>query len=125
MGTPRLLIVDDEKIVRDLCQRVLEKLSCHLTIVGSRQEAFVEIAEGIFDLLITDLRLLDGDGIEVIEAFKKKSPEGRVIIMTGSPTPEHRLKRAADLGVREYVFKPFEMDEFVRIVRKTLGNDSF
>jgi CheY-like chemotaxis protein len=118
----KILLVEDEQIIQVLCRRLLNQTAYALDIVGSVQEAFKRIQSNPPDLLLTDLRLPDGDGIEVIRFLREISPKAKIIIITGSPTPEDRLGRLKDLKADDYISKPFEVDVLISAVQKALGS---
>lgn len=120
MCPKKILIVEDEEVIRRLCGRLLSKTERQLILVESVGEAFEVIKENQLDLLVTDLRLPDGHGVDVIKCFKAKFPEKKAIIITGSPTPEDRLSQIEGLDV-ECIFKPFEPPVLEAAVRKALG----
>lgn len=115
-----VLVVEDEEVIQNLCRRVMTRLGLRVRTVGTVREGLESIQNELPDLLVTDLRLPDGDGIDTVKAFRKKSPQGPVIIMSGSITPEERLKKAEGLNVLEYVSKPFELDVFESAVKKAI-----
>jgi DNA-binding NtrC family response regulator len=115
----KILLVEDEQIIRVLCRRLLGE-GYDLTMVDGVTEARRMILEKNWDLLITDLRLPDGDGIDVIEALRARDARCKVIIVTGSPTPEDRLMRIKEASVSHYINKPFEVDSLLEAVRGVL-----
>ncbi len=121
LKTKRILIVDDEEVIRRLLGRLFSNAPYDLVMAGSVQEGLAKVAEQDFHLLITDLRLPDGDGVTVIRRFKEKFPSSKVIIMTGSLTPEDRLTEVNDVPITECLSKPFELDVLRRVVMKAMG----
>ena len=121
MSRKNILVVEDEQVIQILCHRLLDRPPYDLALVGSVREAAGLIKDGPLDLLITDLRLPDGDGVEVIHHARQLHPDCKIIIITGSPTPEERFKKIQALPVTEYISKPFEVDIFVSAVRRALG----
>jgi len=120
MSPKKILIVEDEEVIRRLCGRLLSKAGRELLLVETVQEAFDAIKNNEWDLLVTDLRLPDGHGVDVILRFKEKFPDRKALIITGSPTPEDRLSQIESLYV-ECIFKPFEPPVLEAAVRKALG----
>jgi len=78
------------------------------------------LAVGVPDLLLTDLRLPDGHGLDVIRAYRHMAPGGKVLIITGSPMGDEHMKQVSDLGPHGLIAKPFETDELLAEVRKAL-----
>jgi DNA-binding NtrC family response regulator len=116
----KILILEDEGSIRKLCQRLLANWGYELTMVARVDEAFKSIDEKEFDLLITDLKLPDGNGSSVVQKFKMRFPNSKAIIMTGSITPnEDTLKELGDT-VLPYLLKPFQIEEFMQVVQSAL-----
>ena len=122
MAGKKVLVVEDEAIIQHLCRRILGGPGREVEIVSCVQDAFAVIRRGGLDLLITDLRLPDGDGIDVIQALRAKMPGCKIIIITGSPTPEERFDRIRHMEETEYISKPFEVEVLLSAVRKALGD---
>ena len=80
----KILLVEDEQIIQVLCRRLLGQMGFDLRVAGSVAEAGEAIKDYPPDLLITDLRLPDGDGVEVIMLLKERAADAKVIIVTGS-----------------------------------------
>lgn len=119
----KILIVEDEKVIQALCKRILIKMKYELVFAGGAQEASARIQESDdLDLLVTDMMLPDGDGIGVILRFREKYPRTKVLIITGSPTPESTLEPLKEMGFskEDVLCKPFEIKEFESAVRKCL-----
>lgn len=101
----RVLVVDDEEIVRQSCERALTDAGYAVRTAGSGREALRACRAEPFDVMLTDLRMPDMDGIEVIRAVAKEFPEVRVVIITGYPSRES-AEQAAKLGIFDYLEKP-------------------
>lgn len=122
MNPKKILIVEDEEIIRRLCGRLLSKAGREVILVETVRGAYDAIKNNPLDLLVTDLRLPDGHGVNVIKRFKEKFPEKNAIIITGSPTPEDHLTQIDELNI-ECIFKPFELPVLEAAVRKALENE--
>lgn len=120
MNPKKILLVEDEEVIRRLMKRVLLKSGHELTFGEGVQLANQLIQKNSFDLLITDLKLPDGTGVDVIEKFMKKFPDKNIIIVTGSPTPEDRLQHIKNFDELECIFKPFEPATLNEAVKKAL-----
>jgi two-component system response regulator PilR (NtrC family) len=119
----RILIVDDEQSMRDMLGILLRKEGLEVHTAGSRAEAADVLSQGTVDLVLTDVRLPDGDGIEVLRHVKAGSPETAVVVMTGYGTSETAVA-ARKLGAEAYILKPFDVDELRVVVRDALANRS-
>ena len=123
MNSKRILVVDDEVVIRTLCKRLLTKMGHDIAFAGGAKEAMEKIKSlDNLDLLVTDIKLPDGDGIQVIRGFRKKYPSTRVLIVTGSPSPEARPEELKEMGLstEDVLFKPFEIMEFESTICRCL-----
>ncbi|MFC1521523.1 response regulator [Elusimicrobiota bacterium] len=121
MAAKTILIVDDEEVVRQLCKRILEEDKYELVFAESVQEASEKIKSLHVDLLIVDMKLSDGDGIEVISKFRQKFSDTQIFIITGSFTPEDVLEQAAKFKVSHVLPKPFNITDLKMAVERALG----
>jgi len=117
----RILIVDDEQSMRDMLAILLKKEGLDVRTAGSRTEAARALAAGDVDLVLTDVRLPDGDGIEVLRHVKAATPATAVVVMTAYGTSETAVA-ARKLGAEAYILKPFDVDELRVVVRDALAN---
>ncbi len=115
----RVLVVDDEQSMRELLAIMLRKEGFEVVAAESRTVAAAVLAQGPVDLVITDVKLPDGDGIEILRHVKSASPETVVIVMTAYGTTETAVA-ALKLGAHDYLLKPFDVDELRIVVRNSL-----
>ena len=101
----RILVVDDEEIVRDSCKRTLTEAGYDVRTVESGHDALKACRAEKFDVMLTDLKMPDMDGIEVIRSVTKEFPELRVVVITGYPSHD-TANQAASLGISDYLEKP-------------------
>ena len=114
---PRILVVDDEIIVCESCQRILEEEGYEVEIALSGKEAFEKMKEHPHDLVITDLKMPGIDGMEVLKVVRKEYPDTIVIMITGFSTVETAVE-AMKQGAFDYIPKPFTPDEVSIVVKK-------
>ena len=117
----RILIVDDEQSMREMLAILLKKEGLDVRTAGSRAEAADALRRGPVDLVLTDVKLPDGDGIEILRHVKAASPETAVVVMTAYGTTETAVA-ARKLGAEAYILKPFDVDELRIVVRDALAN---
>jgi two-component system response regulator PilR (NtrC family) len=117
----RILVVDDEQSMREMLSIMLAKEGHEVLEADSRGQAATALARGPVDMVVTDVRLPDGDGIEILRHVKAASPETVVIVMTAFGTTDSAVA-ARKLGAEAYVFKPFDVDELRIVVRDSLAN---
>jgi DNA-binding response OmpR family regulator len=109
--TLRALILEDEKSIARMCSRVIQALGAQTDTAGTVAEADALIRGGRHDLLVCDMRLPDGAGLDVEGLFRERNRRGGVIVITGSLTSGHPLLE----GAREEIVvlsKPFELADF-------------
>ncbi|MFN0119603.1 MAG: sigma-54-dependent transcriptional regulator [Blastocatellia bacterium] len=115
----RLMVADDERSLRELLELVFKREGHQITSVANGREALAALAQGSFDLIITDVKMPDVTGIELLRAVREQSPETMVIMMTAFATI-NSAREAFKLGADDFIQKPFDVDEFRLIVRKAL-----
>ncbi len=118
-SSPRILVVDDELIVCESCQRILEEEGLEVETALSGIEAFAKMKENPFDIVITDLKMPGIDGMEVLRTLRKEYPDTIIIMITGFSTVETAVE-AMKLGAFDYIPKPFTPDEVSIIVKKAI-----
>jgi len=121
MSKGRILVVDDEDIVRASCSRTLSPEGYEVRLAKNGVEGLKMASEERFDLVLTDLKMPDMDGIEVLRIIKEKWPETAVIIVTGYQTVDTAVK-AIKLGAYDYIEKPFTPDALISAVAEAMAN---
>jgi DNA-binding response OmpR family regulator len=118
---PRILLVDDDKAVRETFEAVLEMEQFEVSAVGSVGEALHLIDAQSFDALVSDLHMPGaGDGFTVVSAMRHRHPDAVTLLFTGYPA----LKEAMDailLQVDEILVKPMPIPEMVALIRERLA----
>ena len=107
---PNVLVVDDEKTVCNSCKKILAQEGYNVDVALSGDEALNKVKGKGFDVLITDWKMPEIDGIEVARRIKKENPNIAVIMITGYPSVESSIK-AMRAGISDYVPKPFTPEE--------------
>jgi len=110
MDRPRILVVDDEKVVTQLFKRALEEKNYEVLTAENGCEALQRIEKRSFNLLIIDLKMPGMSGVDVLKEIKKINPYIEVIVITGYPTVELAVE-AIKIGAYDFICKPFEMDK--------------
>ncbi|VAX30209.1 hypothetical protein MNBD_NITROSPIRAE03-1436 [hydrothermal vent metagenome] len=124
MSKGRVLVIDDEAIVRISCQRVLTP-EAYDVVATSRGDEAIELLENEhFDVVLTDLKMPDMDGFEVLKIIKERWPDIQVIIITGYGTISTAVE-AIKLGAFEYIEKPFTPEDILRVVTKAKQDKGF
>ncbi len=115
----KILIVDDEKSMRDVLAIMLKRAGYAVQEAGDGEDAIGQIQKDIFDLVITDLKMPKADGLEVLKAVKEHSPGTVVLMITAFASPESAVE-AMKRGAFDYLTKPFQVDEAQLIIRNAL-----
>jgi DNA-binding NtrC family response regulator len=105
-----LLIVEDERSVRECCREVGRSLGFGVQVAESREEVYRAIDAKQADVVLLDLRLPGCSGLDVLRDLKRRSPEAVVIVMTGFATVQSAVQ-AMKLGAYDYITKPFNFEE--------------
>ena len=111
MRIPRkILVVDDESIVTMSCQRILGEAGYEVNIAEGGREGMKQALLWDFDLVMTDLKMPDLDGMDLVRTLRNERPAMAIIIITGYGTVPSAVE-ATRLGVSDYVEKPFTPDQ--------------
>ncbi|MEO8255353.1 MAG: sigma-54 dependent transcriptional regulator [Flavobacterium sp.] len=116
---PKILLIEDDISFCKLLEKFLVKKAYEVTIAFSAAEARIAIKNESFDLILTDLRLPDSDGIVLMSEFKGSYPEIPVILMTGYSDVNTAVK-AIKNGAADYISKPFNPDEVLLVITNAL-----
>ncbi|WP_432822852.1 sigma-54-dependent transcriptional regulator [Trichloromonas sp.] len=119
MTNPRILVVDDEAVIREGIRRILEKEGCQVETKSSGRVALEKLQEDDFDLVITDLKMPGMSGIELLKAIRILQPDVPVILITGYSTVETAVE-AMKNGAFDYLAKPFTPAQITEKVQKAL-----
>jgi two-component system response regulator PilR (NtrC family) len=115
----QVLVVDDERSMRDFLRIALERTGHTVTVADSPSAARAVYAEADFDVVLTDLKMQGGTGLDVLEGVKAVRPETQVIVVTAFATPETAIA-AMKRGAYDYLTKPFKIDEINVVVERAL-----
>ncbi len=118
-GIARVLVADDEPSLRDMLRIVLGRDGYQVTTAGNGREAIDLLARSSFDLLISDIRMPDVGGVDVLRAAKAANRDMVVFMMTAFASADTAVE-AMRLGAVDYFTKPFSMDELRLKVRQHL-----
>ena len=113
----KVLLLDDEPIVGKRLKPALTKIGCEVEVFEDSRKALERIDQTDFDIVITDIRMDEVDGIEVLEHVQRKSPRTRVIMITGYAMMS-LAKKAMEKGAFDFIAKPFKPDDLRRVVAR-------
>jgi len=114
---PRILVVDDEKVIRDMLADFLGMEGYVVRTAEDGTSALGELERGHYDLVISDLKMPRMGGIALLDEIGKTAPDALTVIMTGFGTVETAID-AMKRGAYDYVLKPFKLDEVVHVVQR-------
>jgi len=125
MAKERILVVDDEKVIRELLKKSFEFWGYFCEIAQDGNEALEKTKKaGFYNLLITDLKMPNLGGIEVLKEIKRNNPYIEVIVLTGYPTVGSAVE-ALKIGASDYLSKPFDLEKMHQTVEKCLERQKF
>jgi DNA-binding response OmpR family regulator len=116
---PKLLIVDDELLIRDLLYDYFKSRDYDIAVAESGQGALAQLEENRFDTIILDLKMPDMDGLELTAKIRAGDEHVPIIIMTGYPSMEtaiEAIRKRAD----DYFIKPFNLRQMNKAVESAL-----
>ena len=119
MDATSILVVDDVPTSAELVQRNLSKHGCRVLVASGVGQALKALEQTPVDIVITDLRLGDGSGLDLVRHVRERLPGTEVMLVTGYATIEGAVD-AVRQGASEYVVKPFTQEELVEAVRRAL-----
>jgi DNA-binding NtrC family response regulator len=120
----QVLVLDDEPIVGKRLQPALAKVGCDVEVFDAPGAALGRLAEKRFHIVVTDIRMEDIDGIEVLERVLERWPETRVIMITGYATVEV-AREAMAKGAFDFIAKPFKPQELRDVIAKAAAAIGF
>jgi len=121
----KILVIDDEELITKSLLRLLSAEGYNVAVAKNGSEALDRVKEADFDLIVSDVRMPELDGIETIRQIraylktidKKPIPE---ILITGYADKE-KYETAMNLKVADYLYKPFDREDFLKVVKRNIG----
>jgi DNA-binding NtrC family response regulator len=117
--TPQVLVVDDDRVTRQLLEEVLKKEGYAVHTADSGEAALELTGDGAFDLVISDIRMLGVSGLDLLRAIRKRAPSTEVILITGFGSMETAVEAVRE-GAFDYVPKPFKLDEIKLAAKRAI-----
>ena len=105
-----ILDIDDEKSLREFLTIMLENEGYEVVSADSGQKAVALIEKNVFDLVITDIRMRQSNGIDVLKVVKQVGPQTRVVMMSAYASAETAVE-AMKIGAYDYISRPFKVDD--------------
>ncbi len=119
MGQATILIADDDRAIRTVLAQALGRLGHEVRTTGNAATLWRWVADGAGDLVITDVVMPDENGLDLVPRIRKLRPDLRVVVMSAQNTLLTAVK-ATERGAFEYLPKPFDLNELVRVVERAL-----
>ena len=105
-----ILDIDDERSLREFLTIMLENEGYEVVSADSGQKAVALIEKNVFDLVITDIRMRQSNGIDVLKVVKQVGPQTRVVMITAYASAETAVE-AMKIGAYDYISRPFKVDD--------------
>ena len=113
----RILIVDDEEVIRDVLGTLLEREGYDVSVAPTAGDALALFESEPYDLILLDLMLPDRPGLELMRDIRRQDPDAVVVIVTAYSSIEGAIEAMRD-GAFHYIPKPFQNQEVLLTVRK-------
>jgi DNA-binding NtrC family response regulator len=110
-----ILVLDDEEIVCTRLKTVLEKAGYQVETFTDSRQAKIRIEQHRFDIVVTDMKMANIDGLELFDVVKAKWPDCQVFLITGFATVDV-TREALQRGVRDVIAKPFKIADFKKLI---------
>lgn len=123
MMGPVVLVVEDEKDLVATYERLLRRQGCSVTAAGTLHDGLAALDSRRFALVIADLRLPDGNGLDVVRAARERADGPPVIVVTGFASAQSR-REAMDAGATAYITKPFSALALASLIQEVLAAPS-
>jgi len=119
MPSPRALVVDDEPDIRELLSITLGRMNIEVATASDYRTAVKQLGAERYDLVLTDMRLPDGDGLDLVEWIQQHRPGMPVAVITAHGNVEAAV-RALKLGAFDFISKPLDLTALRKLVTSTL-----
>lgn len=116
----RILVVDDEAPMRELLRIILEAEGYRVAEAGTLAEASAQMRRERFDLVVCDIYLPDGNGLDLIRSARQEAPETPFVVITAHTTPAQAITALRE-GAVDYLSKPFDVEVLKAVVSKHLA----
>ena len=119
----RIMVVEDDKAVRDLLRAMLERAGHEVTVAGNGREAIQRHRESPADLIITNILMPEKEGLETIQELRRDAPDLKIIAVSGGGQigPADYLDIARRFGANRTFSKPFNRKELLQAVAELLA----
>ncbi|MCG8636181.1 MAG: response regulator transcription factor [Desulfobacterales bacterium] len=122
MSEKRILVIEDEDATRYLCEALLRKEGYQVMLAENGTAGMTALAVKRFDMVLLDLNLPDGDGLDLAGQISRLADEMPILMMTVRNRPEERME-GFESGAKDYLVKPFHPGELIHRVRNILAGN--
>jgi len=116
---PRLLVIDDEAGIREMLTILFQKAGYRVTAAAGCVEGLVALAASPPDLVMTDLKMPDGSGLDILKKTRESNPDLPVVMITAYSSTKTAVE-ALKAGAYDYIAKPFDVEELKHVVARAL-----
>jgi DNA-binding NtrC family response regulator len=116
----RILIIEDKKSMADMLRRTFQSEGFNVRSANNVKDGITSLSSGDLDIVVTDLKLPDGDGMEIVKAVKEGYPFIPVIVMTAYGSIETAVKAVKE-GAYDFITKPFDPEHLLLIIKRALS----
>lgn len=121
---PKILIIEDDTAFCQMLQKFLTKHDFDISTSFTVHEAKEELKTSFFDVILSDVRLPEGDGVALLSAIKTDSPKTQVILMTGYAEVKTAVS-AMKKGAFDYISKPFTPENILTVIKNALNTEAW
>ena len=119
MMEKKILVVDDDSLLRDFLAETLNRSGYWVDLASTGEEALEKISKEDYDIILSDVRMPNMDGMELLKTTRDFLPDAKVVMMTAYGTVQNAVE-AMKLGAFDYVMKPFSVDEIELVLKRAL-----
>ncbi len=120
----KILVVDDEPLIRETVQMVLEKEGHHVSLADGGDQCFSLLGKEEFDIILLDLQMPGMDGLSILKKIREKNFFSAILIMSAKGSIDHAVE-AMKHGAADYLQKPFTFDKLRDVIEKTAREHLF
>ncbi len=118
----RVLVVEDDRVIKSSLQRVLATEECQIDSAATAQEGLLKFNQDPYDFVLTDLKLPDMDGIEMVAQMRRRAADLPFVVLSAYAEKEDAL-RALKMGALEFFQKPFDVQQVLNVARNFVQAD--
>ena len=117
--TANILVVDDDRSMREFLEILLTREGYNVSLADSGESGYEALRQKSFDLVVTDIRMKNVNGLDVLRKAKEVNPDTMVIMISAFATADTAVEAMKE-GAYDYIPKPFKVREFKKIIKDTL-----